>query len=203
MLLQRLLKEELRGAKTEAVEDNLHRFHVGVFDGLEGFFHLLDTDPVVADFAGFDKTIQDAEDFGAIVDGGGRAVKLHQVETLDCEIAEAVFDETGEVGFVIAIRGVGGEPATGFGGDDDFFAAVAFELRDEAFAVAHAVDVGGVDEVDAAVDGLIQGGERFTVIDGAPGAADGPGAETDFRDVVTGSSKRTIFHVGEEEESRL
>ena len=47
----------------------------------------------------------------------------------------------------------GEQSAAGLGGDDDLFFALALQLRDQAFAAAHAVNVGGVDEVDAAIDG--------------------------------------------------
>ena len=58
---------------------------------------------------------------------------------------------------------------------------LAPQPRDEPLAAAVAVDVCGVDEVDAGVDGRVEGGDRLRIVDRAPGAADGPGAEADRR----------------------
>ena len=60
--------------------------------------------------------------------------------------------------------------------------------------MAHAVNVGGVDEVHAAIDGLLERGQRFGVVHAAPGAANGPGAKTDLGDLPAGPAQRSIAH---------
>ncbi len=47
-------EEYFGGALPEAVEDDLHCLNIGKLDRLERFFHFLDTDPVVSDFACLD-----------------------------------------------------------------------------------------------------------------------------------------------------
>ena len=73
--------------------------------------------------------------------------------------------------------------AAGLRGDHDFLAAVALQLGDQALAAAHPVDIGGIDEVDAAIDGAMEGGERLGIVHRPPRAADGPRAKTDLGDL--------------------
>ena len=47
---------------------------------LDGFFHLLDADAVVAQLAGLDEGIQAVEHLGQIERFGGRAMQLEQVD---------------------------------------------------------------------------------------------------------------------------
>jgi len=60
--------------------------------------------------------------------------------------------------------GVRRKAPAGLGRHHDRLLALALQLRDQALAAPHAVDVGGIDEVDAAVDGLVQRGQRLVVI---------------------------------------
>ena len=64
----------------------------------------------------------------------------------------------------------------------------ARELADQPLGVAVAVDQRGVDEVDAVVEGALEGRPRVGVAPAAPhAAADGPGAVAvlgDFRSVL-------------------
>ena len=119
-------------------------------------------------------------------------MELHQVEAIGGQVAQAVFHETREVLSVVAFGGVRREAAPGLGGDHDFLFALALQLRDQPLAAAHAVDIGGVDEVDAAIDGLVQRGQRFVVANVSPCAANGPCAKTDFRNLPAGPSQRSI-----------
>src|ERR1039458_8797094 len=121
-------------------------------------------------------------------------MQLHQVEAIGPEVAETVFGEPRQVLLVVAGGGVRREAAAGFGGDHDLFLTLAFELRDEALAMAHAVDVGSVDEVHAAIDGLRKRGQGFGVVHAAPGAANGPRAKTDFGNLPAGPAQRSISH---------
>jgi hypothetical protein len=63
--------------------------------------------------------------------------------------------------------------------------------------MAQAIDRGGVDPVDAAADGMADGGDRIAVVLAAPAdrpvAADRPGAEADPGDVHVGPAKLLAF----------
>ena len=67
------------------------------------------------------------------------------------------------------------EPAAGLRGDADP-GVVPAELAQESFASAVAVHVGRVEEGDAELDGAVERRQRRGVVDGAPTAADVPGA---------------------------
>ena len=60
--------------------------------------------------------------------------------------------------------------------------------------MAVAVDVGGVDEVDASIGGGVEGGQAVAVVDGAPVGPDGPRAEADGADLVSGLAKSSVLH---------
>ncbi len=121
-------------------------------------------------------------------------MQLHQIEALSGQIAQAVLDEAGKVLRVVAVGSVRLEPASGLCGDNDLFLPVAPELRDQALAVAAAIDVRGIDEIHAAIDGFVQRGQRLAVIDVTPRSADRPAAETDVRDIPSGTAQSTIVH---------
>lgn len=72
-------------------------------------------------------------------------------------------------------------------------------MADEALAAAAAVAGGGVDEVAAEVEGAVEGGERIGVGLVAPGAADGPGPEADFRDGPGVLAEGAVVHVDNDE----
>ena len=76
-------------------------------------------------------------------------MKLDEIERIGLQILQAAVDELREVRFVVAVGGVGIEAAAGFGGDVNRLGALAAKLGDQAFAAAVAIDVGGVDEIDA------------------------------------------------------
>src|SRR5262249_1600372 len=87
-----------------------------------------------------------------------------------------------------------GQAASGFGGDDDFLFARFLELSDKALAASVTVNVGGVDKVDARVDGLIQRGKRFVVRNVAPGASNGPSAKADVGNFPGCAAKGAVVH---------
>jgi len=74
--------------------------------------------------------------------------------------------------------------------------ALAHQPGDQPFAAPVAVDVGGVEDGDAVVDRGVQRTHRFLVIDRAPGAADGPGAEGDLGHAVAGLAEGAVVHRG-------
>src|SRR5579871_2800869 len=193
-LLLSTREEKLRRALAKTVEDDLHRLNVGEFDGFEGLFDFLYANAVVADLAGSNQIVEDTEHLRAIVEFARGAVELQQVDCVGREIAEAVIDPCGQVRARVAFHGLTWETAPGLSGNDDFFFAFLAQAGDEALAASVSVDVGSVDEIDAAVDGFVQGGERVFVGHGSPGATDGPGAKADFRDVPTSAAERAFVH---------
>ncbi len=69
------------------------------------------------------------------------------------------------------------------------------EAGDQSFAEAVAVDVGGVEEGDAAVEGLVEGGHRLSLVGAAPlAAADAPGTEADLGNLPTRPSEGACVH---------
>ena len=80
--------------------------------------------------------------------------------------------------------------------------AEVFEgLAEDDFGLAVGVDVGGVDEVDAGVDGGFEeliGAGLVDAIDGFPdafvGGREGHGAEADFGDEEAGVAEGVEFH---------
>src|SRR5207253_644457 len=131
-------------------------------------------------------------ELGPVVSVSRRTMKLHQIQAVRGEIAEAVFDKRAKVLFVVSVRGVRVEAAPGLGGDHDFLFTLALELRDQALTAAHSVDVRGIDEIHAAIDGLVEGGDGLRIVHRPPGAADGPCSETDIRDLPTSTSEFAI-----------
>src|SRR5690606_33859832 len=113
-------------------------------------------------------------------------VELEQVESIGVELLEAVLDVFAEVFLAVALVGfavrAGGPGSSGggrLGGDVEAVAIAALveDFGDDAFAAAVAVASGGVDEIDARVDGGMEGGDGLVVVLWPPSAADGPAAE--------------------------
>ena len=79
--------------------------------------------------------------------------------------------------------------------DEDAVAHLAERLADQLLAVAAAVDVGRVEEVDAEVEGAPERGQRLLVADVAPAhAADGEPAEADFGDHELCAAEASVVH---------
>src|SRR5581483_11565960 len=104
---------------------------------------------------------------------------VQKVQAIGGEIPQALFDEGREVAGIVSIGGMRVKAAPGLGSNDDFTFAVATELRDEAFAASHAVDIRRVYEIDPTIDGVMQSGEGLGIGNRAPGTAQCPGAEAD------------------------
>ena len=157
----------------------------------------------VADFALLDEGVEGAEGF---FDGGDGvvAVDLVEVDVVGLEAAEAGFDGVHDVaagGADVVAAGAGA--AEDLGGDDDFVAGdvEVFEgLAEGLFALALGVDVGGVEEVDAGVDGGLDELVGSGLVDGADGseeagaAVEGHGAETERRDEEAGVAECLVLH---------
>ena len=122
---------------------------------------------------------------------------MREEKVVDAEVAEGILGVgahglEGEilrptVGFIVAAAELGGDVEFGGGGLE--------KIPDGAFAVAHAVDIGGVDEIHAALDGAREDGLGVGGIDLAPvGAAELPSAEADFGDCGAGVAQCARVH---------
>ena len=143
--------------------------HAGVRQGHPRLLDLLDAHAVVADLARLLQPVQSLERRVLPVDVRRRAVELEQVQGFDAQVFQASLDEGGEVLVVVAFRGVGIEAASRLGRDEDLVVrSVLEEPADELLAAAVAVDVRGVEEVDAEVDSAVQGRVGVVLADSAP-----------------------------------
>jgi hypothetical protein len=81
------------------------------------------------------------------------------------------------------------------GGNVDLVALPAAErLANNLLAVAGAVELGGVDEVDTALEGVEQAADRCLVVDQTPLAAELPAAEGGLADPPSGGHEPAILH---------
>ena len=107
------------------------------------------------------------ESFAGLFDGrvGIEAVNLVEVDVIDVETLERGVDGGHDVlaREAAVVRRVG-HGAADFGGDDEVFAAgleLAEEFAGDDLTVAERVHVGGVEEVDASLDGALDKGASF------------------------------------------
>ena len=121
-------------------------------------------------------------------------MQLQEIDRVGFQIFQAAFDEGGEVRAVVTFGSVRVEPPAGLGGDPEFFLPLFAEPGEETFTVAIAVNIRSVEKIRAAIQRAVQRGKRFLVIDGAPGAADGPCAEADGRNFPAGPSEFAVVH---------
>ena len=117
------------------------------------------------------------------------AMQVVQVDRLDAEPTEARLDRLAHIGGVVAgAHGLVGDGAgdAELGGDRHLVPAALRDLTDCAFAVSVAVDVGGVDEGHADVEGMVQGGQALLLRANAihPSQCHGTKAETADRQSV-------------------
>jgi len=81
-----------------------------------------------------------------------------------------------------------------FGGDIHTVAFAVQRLADQFFADAEAVRVGGVEEVDAKVNGGVDGADGLRFFDGTPLSADAPAAHGDGGYLPAGLAQCSITH---------
>lgn len=156
----------------------------------------------VADFARADEVIERPEGF---VDGGVGvgAVELVEVDVVGAEPAEGGVDGVEDVlSGVALVPGERADAAEAFGGEDDALAiAGAGEPPSEnLFGSALCpgrgsewVDVGGIDEGDAALEGAVQDGERGGLV---ALEAEGHGAEAEAGNGEACSAEAGVLHAG-------
>jgi len=123
-------------------------------------------------------------------------MELQHVQRVDLQVLQRLLDEAGDGLDRVALGDMGVELAAGFRRDNDVFLSTArFQhLGNEFLGTAHAVDIGGVEEVDAAVERRVQRGFRVAVRDLTPIRADRPGAETDRIDLPAGAAEGAMLH---------
>ena len=114
----------------------------------------------------------------------------------NCVRAQAAMDGLSvEIREVAAPSVIPPEPA--LGRDDDLVAPALDGLADDNLAAAKAVGGRGVDEIDAEVDGLLDGADGFGVVGVLSPelpAAEHPGAQADDGSRNTGIAERFVVH---------
>ena len=144
------------------------------------------------------------EGLESLLDGGVRvpAVDLVEVDVVGAEAAEAVVD-LGHDGLARQAHGVAAlaHRAPELGGDDDLVAVghVGQGPPDDLLAGAVGVDVGGVEEVDAGVEGLGDEGPAGLLVEAplvgaAVGDAVAHAAEADLGDLEAGGTQSSVPH---------
>lgn len=80
-----------------------------------------------------------------------------------------------------------------FGADPDAVAGeVADDLADEFFRVSFVIGEGGIDEIQAEIEGAAEGGEGLGIVAAEPlAASDAPGTVADFTDFDAGPTEFT------------
>src|SRR5664280_1176451 len=80
------------------------------------------------------------------------------------------------------------------GGQNDLFPlGLCQGLSDDLLGLTRGVDVGGVDEVDAGIEGPVNDADRLVMIGGSPGP-EHHGPQAQRADFDTGTTKSTEFH---------
>jgi len=191
------VEEDVRGFLAEEVEDDLEGGDALLFHAEKGFFHGFDADAEVADFAFAFELAEMFEDLAALEDVERDAVELGEIEGIDAEAFEGSFGVLADGGAGEVVGPAGRVEAAELGGDVEIGAGFFEEFADERFAATGAVDIGGVEERGAGVDGGAEGLEGGFVGDVAPVSADLPAAESDFADGAVRGAKRTGIHGGD------
>src|SRR5215212_32165 len=105
-------------------------------------------------------------------------MELEEIQGFDAQVLQAPLDEGGEMLVIVALGGMRVETTSCLGGDEDLIPRSPPEQpADEPLAAAVAVNVGGVEEVDAEVYGPVQSRIRFLITHLSPLAPEGPGPE--------------------------
>src|SRR3954451_478831 len=150
----------------------------------------------IADLAGMHQVAERSEgllDVG--VDLG--PVHLVEVDPVGLEPAQAVLDLTDDPAPGVAETvHVVAHPAVELGGEDDVVATALERLADDRLGLAVGVDVGGVDEVDAGVEGAADDPDAVGVV-GVAVAAEHHGAEGQRADLEAGPAEGSVLaHAG-------
>ena len=147
----------------------------------------------VADLALLDEVGERAERL-LDVDGRIGAVHLVEVDVVGAEAPQRVLDRPDDPApRPAAPVGVLAHRHEELGREHDVVAPVLQRLPDDLLRLTGGVHVGGVDEVDAGVEGGVDDADRVVVILVAPGA-EHHRAEAELRDLDAGASERAVLH---------
>ena len=140
----------------------------------------------------------------SVLDGvDTRVVQLVDVYVVGVQAPQALLagianELRGEVLGALAVSlplDVGVEVVSELGAEDDLVPLLAQRLGDYPLAVALAVGVAGVEEVDAEVERLLEEPDAVRLLDLAPPArADRPDSKADLRDIEVGVAKPPVLH---------
>ena len=127
---------------------------------------------------------------------GPRAVHLVEVDVVDLQAAQRVLDladdPAARVARLVGVLVV--HVAVELGGQEDVVAAALAGLQrlaDDLLGLAAGVDVGGVDDVDAGVEGAVDDRDRLVVVGVAP-RAEHHRAEGQRADLDAGAAERSV-----------
>ena len=121
-------------------------------------------------------------------------MQLQQIDRVRIQVLQAALNPRRKILAAVAFRYLLGQAASSLGGDVKLLLPFPAQFCHQPFAVAVAVNVCRVEEIHATVECGVQRSKGFLVVHIAPGAADGPRAETDFRDLPARATEFTIFH---------
>ena len=155
LTLLRLRQKQVIRPLTKHVVDDLDADDARIFERFQSFLDFLDAHPMEANLAFPLKTIHRLKSFRSVVGFDWRAVQLHEVERVNLKRLETILDEWREVG-VGEQRGVLlRQPAADFSCDDrnafSLLLALLEDARDQALRRVVAIDVGGVEKIDALI----------------------------------------------------
>ena len=185
----------LERLQPERIQNDLHAGQAGPFDGSEGLVTGFDAHPVGGDGSLGDEGVERIVDLVGFDHVGGRAVQLHEVQGVQAEVRAGPVGPGPEIGEGVVLRPLI-DPAAHLGGHGDCGAGVAVsqEPADDLFAAAITVDVGGVEEGDAGVDGCREHRRRVGLRHVTPVRSQLPGSQPDHGDGSAGSSEDSCVH---------
>ena len=154
----------------------------------------------VADFAGVDEGVERIQ---RLLDGREAVEAVHVVDVnvvgaQSLEAGVALFENVQPRGAEVVGAIAHGEE--GLGGDEDLVALSLESLAENLLRQAVRVAVGYVEEVHAGIEAEVDHAPRFVDAGVAPrseefvATAKGCGAETERRDLESGTSKKSVFH---------
>jgi hypothetical protein len=122
------------------------------------------------------------------------AVDLVEVDVVDVEATQAVLEGRDQpaAGAATGVAVLAHRQA-GLGGEHDVVPPPGEGLAEHLLGLAGAVDVGGVDQVDAGVEGRADEGVGVG-LGGAADLAEVHGAESERTDVDAGAAERAVLH---------
>ncbi len=135
----------------EQIVFHLDSFGAAVLDGGDAFFHGIDRNAVVADFAGLLGALKHMPNFAALDHVNGRIMQLVEIDVVGLQSLQAlVHDAADVIGIKDPLAAVGSDHhVAALGGEDDFIAFSFQRVPQQCFRIARAVRIRGVDKIDA------------------------------------------------------